>query len=152
MPAAPPAGVAHEGYAPEFLRGLLAGARTIAMVGASPDGWRPSFGIMRYLQQAGYRVIPVNPTHAGVKLHGEPVVSTLTEIDGPIDLVNVFRRPDAVGAVVEDAILAHAPAIWMQLGVRNDEAAERAEASGITVVMNRCISVEHARLMHGFGR
>jgi predicted CoA-binding protein len=145
---APASGQAgHELYPPEYLRGLLQGARTIAMVGASPDSWRPSFGIMRYLQAAGYRVIPVNPTHAGTLLHGEPVVSSLTAIGAPIDLVNVFRRPDAVGAVVDHAIRAGAPAIWMQLGVRNDDAATHAEAAGIAVVMNRCISVEHARLL-----
>jgi hypothetical protein len=138
--------IVHDLYSPEYLKGLLERARVIAMVGASANPWRPSFGIMRYLQNAGYRVIPVNPTHAGTQLHGERVISTLGEADAPIDLVNVFRRPDAVGAVVEDAIRASAPAIWLQLGIRNDEAAHRAEEAGIAVVMNRCISVEHARL------
>jgi predicted CoA-binding protein len=137
----------HDGYAAEYLKDLLERARVIGMVGASPEQWRPSFGIMRYLQRAGYRVIPVNPTHAGTQLHGEQVVSSLTEAAAPIDLVNVFRRSDAIGAVVDDAIRANAPAIWLQLGIRNDEAARRAEESGIAVVMNRCISVEHARLI-----
>jgi predicted CoA-binding protein len=130
---------------PDELWRLLAGARTIGLVGASPEVWRPSFGIMRYLQQAGYRVIPVNPTHAGTELHGERVVPSLVEAKAPIDLVNVFRRSDAVGAVVEDAILIGAPAIWTQLGVRNDDAVERALGAGIAVVMDRCISVEHSR-------
>jgi predicted CoA-binding protein len=139
--------IAHDLYPADFLKRLLERVRVIGMVGASPEPWRPSFGIMRYLQRAGYRVIPVNPTHAGTQLHGEKVVSSLTEADAPIDLVNVFRRSDAIGAVVEDAIRAIAPAIWLQLGIRNDEAARRAEEAGIAVVMNRCISVEHARLV-----
>ncbi|HEY0354053.1 MAG TPA: CoA-binding protein [Enterovirga sp.] len=138
--------IVHDLYPPDYLKALLDGARVIGMVGASPEPWRPSFGIMRYLQRAGYRVIPVNPTHMGTQLHGEQVVSSLTEADAPVDLVNVFRRSDAIGAVVEDAIRANAPAIWLQLGIRNDEAAQRAEEAGMAVVMNRCISVEHARL------
>jgi predicted CoA-binding protein len=142
-------GIVHDLYPPEYLRGLLERVRVIGMVGASPERWRPSFGIMRYLQGAGYRVIPVNPTHAGTQLHGERVISSLTEADAALDLVNVFRRADAVGAVVEDAIQASAPAIWLQLGIRNDEAARRAEEAGLAVVMNRCISVEHAQLMRG---
>jgi predicted CoA-binding protein len=131
----------------DALRDLLARARTIAVVGASPEPWRPSFGISRYLKAAGYRMVPVNPTHAGETLHGEPIVASLRDVAGPIDLVNVFRRSDAVGPIVEDAIAAGAGAIWFQLGIRNDEAAARAEAAGLAVVANRCISVEHARLM-----
>jgi predicted CoA-binding protein len=142
----PPDRIVHDLYPPDYLKALLDGAPVIGMVGASPEPWRPSFGIMRYLQRAGYRVIPVNPTHMGTQLHGEQVVSSLTEADAPVDLVNVFRRSDAIGAVVEDAIRANAPAIWLQLGIRNDEAAQRAEEAGMAVVMNRCISVEHARL------
>jgi predicted CoA-binding protein len=142
----PPDRIVHDLYPPDYLKALLDDARVIGMVGASPEPWRPSFGIMRYLQRAGYRVIPVNPRHVGTQLHGEQVVSSLTEADAPVDLVNVFRRSDAIGAVVEDAIRANAPAIWLQLGIRNDEAAQRAEEAGMAVVMNRCISVEHARL------
>lgn len=125
---------------------LLERTCTIAMIGASPERSRPSFGIMRYLQGAGYRVIPVNPHHAGEDLHGERVVGSLDEIDGPIDLVNVFRRAEAVGEAVDAAIGAQVPAIWIQLGIRNEAAAVRAEAAGLTVVMDRCISVEHSRL------
>ena len=132
---------------PDALRALLARARTIAVVGASPEPWRPSFGISHYLKAARYRMVPVNPNHVGECLHGEPVVAALGDVAGPIDLVNVFRRSDAVGPIVEDAIAAGAGAIWLQLGIRNDEAAARAEAAGLTVVTNRCISVEHARLM-----
>jgi predicted CoA-binding protein len=102
---------------------------------------------MRYLQRAGYRVVPVNPTALGESVHGERFHGTLQEVPEKIDLVNVFRRPDAVGEAVEQAIAVEAPMLWMQLGIRNDEACARAEAAGIEVVMNRCISVEHSRLM-----
>jgi uncharacterized protein len=139
--------VNHGAYDPVYLRGLLEHARTIAVIGASPEPWRPSFGIMRYLQRAGYRVVPVNPTALGQSVHGEPFYGTLQEVPEPIDLVNVFRRPEAVGEAVDQAIAVGAPALWMQLGIRNDEACARAEAAGIEVVMNRCISVEHSRLM-----
>jgi predicted CoA-binding protein len=118
------------------------------MVGASPEPWRPSFRIMRYLQSRGYRVIPVNPLALNQPLHGETVYPSLVAVPETFELVNVFRRPDAIGAVVEDAIAAHAPAIWLQLGIRNDAACARAEAAGIEMVMDRCISVEHSRLMH----
>jgi uncharacterized protein len=141
------AAVDHDDYPPDYLRGILARARTIAVFGASPEPWRPSFGIMRYLQRAGHRVIPVNPTALGESVHGERFFGTLQEVPEPIDLVNVFRRPEAVGEAVEQAIAVKAPALWMQLGIRNDAACARAEAAGITVVMNRCISVEHSRLM-----
>ena len=135
-------------YEPAYLRDLLGRARTIAVVGASADTWRPSNGITRYLMRAGYRVRPVNPTIAGTNLHGERVLASLAEVEEPIYLVNVFRRSDAVSEVVEDAIRVHAPAIWFQLGIHNEDAARRAEEAGLKVVMNRCISVEHSRLMH----
>jgi predicted CoA-binding protein len=132
---------------PAVLRDLLERTRTIAVVGASTDAWRPSFGVAGYLVRAGYRVLPVNPTALGQNLHGEPFRASLMDIGEPIDLVNVFRRPDAVGEAVDQAIAAKAPALWMQLGIRNDKACARAEAAGIQVVMNRCISIEHSRLM-----
>jgi uncharacterized protein len=139
-------GVDHNAYRPDYLREILRGAKSIAVVGASNEPWRPSFGIMRYLQRAGYRIVPVNPFLSGQAVHGEPVRASLREVAEPIDLVNVFRRPEFVGEVVEDAIAVAAPALWMQLGIRNDAACARAEAAGMAVVMNRCISVEHARL------
>ena len=142
----PPDRIVHDLYPPDYLKALLDGARVIGMVGASPEPWRPSFGIMRYLQRAGYRIVPVNPFLVGHSVHGEAFYASLRDLPDAADLVNVFRRPDAVGEVVEDAIAAGAPAIWLQLGVRNDAACARAEAAGITVVMNRCISVEPARL------
>src|SRR4051794_33986076 len=137
MPA--PAAVDHDAYSPGYLRGILGRARTIAVIGASPEPWRPSFGVMRYLRRAGYRVIAVNPTAAGETVDGERFHARLEDVQEQIDLVNVFRRPDAVN----QAIAANAAALWMQLGIRNDAACARAEAAGIAVVMNRCISVEH---------
>jgi predicted CoA-binding protein len=137
----------HRSYDPAFLRGLLERARTIAVVGASPDPWRPSFGVTGYMKRAGYRIIPINPTTTGQMVHGEPCRASLRDVLDTVDLVNVFRRTDAVPEVVEEAIAAGAPALWLQLGVRHLEAARRAEAAGLTVVMDRCISVEHSRLM-----
>lgn len=137
----------HRTYEPAFLRGLLERARTIAVVGASPDPWRPSFGVAGYLKRAGYRIIPVNPTTLGQMVHGEPCRASLRDIRDEIDLVNVFRRPDAVPAIVADAIAVGAPALWLQLGIRHLDAAREAEAAGVAVVMDRCISVEHRRLL-----
>jgi predicted CoA-binding protein len=138
--------LSHSAYPPDYLREILTKTRIVAVVGASNEPWRPSFGIMRYLQRAGYRVVPVNPFLVGQIVHGETFRPSLREVAESIDLVNVFRRPDAVDGVVDDAIAAGAPALWMQLGIRNDAACAKAEAAGIAVVMNRCISVEHARL------
>ena len=137
----------HNAYPPGYLRTILERARTIAVVGASPEPWRPSYGIMAYLKRHGYRVVAINPHAVGQMVHGEPFHESLERAPYPVDLVNVFRRPDAVPAVVEDAIAIKAPSLWMQIGVRHDAAAARAEAARIAVVMNRCISVEHARLL-----
>src|SRR4051812_47951548 len=136
MPADASEAVDHDAYSASYLRGMLERARVIAVVGASPEPWRPSFGVTRYLQRSGYRVIPVNPHALGETLHGERVRATLRDLREPIDLVNVFRRPDAVPEAVEDAIAVGVPSLWMQLGVRNDAACARAEAAGIAVVMN----------------
>jgi predicted CoA-binding protein len=130
-----------------YLRGILQSARTIAVVGASPDPWRPSFGIVGYLKRAGYRVIPVNPTALGESVHGEPCRASLRDLGEDIDLVDVFRRLEFIPEVVEDAIAIHAPVLWLQLGIRHAEAARRAQAAGMKVVMDRCISIEHRRLM-----
>ena len=131
---------------PDRLRRILGRTRTIGMVGASPDAWRPSFGIMRYLQSAGFRVVPVNPTRAGEMLHGETIVRSLADAPVQIDLVNVFRRSDAAGQAVNDAVAIGAAAVWLQLGVIDEAAAARGRAAGLDVVMDRCISVEHGRL------
>ena len=125
---------------------LLTNARTIAMIGASDRPERASHGVMKFLQDHGYRVIPVNPTITGEHVHGEYVWRDLSQVGVPIDIVDVFRKPEAAGEAVDDAIRAGAKAVWMQLGVINREAAERAEAAGLKVVMNRCPKIEIARL------
>ena len=125
---------------------LLRSAKTIAMVGASDRPDRASFGVMRFLQGKGYRVIPVNPQLAGQTLHGEPVVATLAEIDEPIDIVDIFRNSAAAGAVIDDAIAVGAKAVWTQLGVYNDEGVARAEAAGLKAVVDRCPKIEIPRL------
>jgi len=125
---------------------LLMGARTIAMVGASDNPSRPSYGVMKFLQDHGYRVLPVNPTITGEHIHGEYVWRDLSQIGVPIDIVDIFRNSEAAGEAVDEAIAAGAKAVWMQLGVVNREAAERAEAAGLKVVMNRCPKIEITRL------
>ena len=157
----------------EDIAELLANARTIAMVGASDRANRPSYGVMRFLQDQGYRVLPVNPQITGEHVHGEYVWRELSQIGMPIDIVDIFRRPDAAGEAVdqaifvgakavwlqigvideeaaaeavEQAIFVGAKAVWMQLGVINDEAAAKAEAAGLKVVMDRCPAIEIRRL------
>jgi hypothetical protein len=125
---------------------LLRNARTIAMIGASDRPDRPSYGVMKFLQGQGYRVLPVNPTITGEHVHGEYVWRDLTQIGVLIDIVDIFRRSDAAGEAVDQAIAAGAGAVWMQLGVIDREAAERAEVAGLKVVMNRCPKIEIARL------
>jgi len=120
------------------IRDLLTATRTIAMVGASDRPDRPSHGVMAYLQGRGYRVIPVNPTLAGSTIHGETVYASLPEVPQSVDMVEIFRRSDAVGPVVDEAIAIGAKVVWMQLGVINDEAAAKAEAAGLKVVMDDC--------------
>ena len=125
---------------------LLEEARTIALVGASDRPDRPSYRVMAMLQQHGYRVIPVNPQITGEHLHGEFVFRELAQIGEPIDIVDIFRRPLAAGEAVDEAIAVGAKAVWMQLGVINEDAAARAEAAGLTVVMDRCPAIEIPRL------
>ena len=130
----------------EDIRELLTKARTIAVVGASDRPNRPSFGVMRILQDHGYRVLPVNPQITGEHVHGEFVWRELAQIGLPIDIVDIFRRPDAAGDAVDQAIFVGAKAVWMQIGVINEEAAARAEAAGLKVVMDRCPAIEIRRL------
>jgi predicted CoA-binding protein len=132
--------------ADEDIRALLTNARTIAMVGASDRPDRPSYGVMKRLQDHGYRVIPVNPQITGEHIHGEFVFRELGQLGDPIDIVDIFRRSDAVEPIVEEAIAIGAKAIWMQLGVVNEAAAARAEAAGLKVVMDRCPAIEIPRL------
>ena len=132
--------------ADEDIAELLRNARTIAMVGASDRPDRPSNRVMKFLQGHGYRVIPVNPQITGEHVHGEYVWRDLSQVGEPIDIVDIFRRPAAAGEAVDDAIAAGAKAVWMQLGVINEEAAQRAEAAGLKVVMDRCPAIEIPRL------
>jgi O-acetylhomoserine (thiol)-lyase len=133
-------------YPDAKLRRILSTVRTIAMVGASSNWNRPSYFVMKYLQGKGYRVIPVNPGTAGKEQLGEKIYASLKDIPDKVDMVEVFRASDQVGPVVDDAIAIGAKVVWMQLGVRNDEAAAKAEAAGIEVIMNRCPKIEFGRL------
>ena len=130
----------------EDIRQLLEETRTIAMVGASDRPDRPSYGVMAYLQSRGYRVIPVNPQITGEHIHGEFVFRELSQIGEQIDMVDIFRRPIAAGEAVDEAIAAGAKSVWLQIGVINEEAAARAEAAGLKVVMDRCPKIEIPRL------
>ncbi|MEO1086128.1 MAG: CoA-binding protein [Acidobacteriota bacterium] len=137
-------------YDDALILGVLHRVRTIAMVGASAKWNRPSYFAMKYLQEKGYRVIPVNPGQAGKELLGERVYASLSEIPEPFQMIDIFRASDAVGPIVEEAIALDetrgVQVIWMQLGVVNHEAAEMAEAAGLTVIMDRCPKIEFGRL------
>jgi predicted CoA-binding protein len=128
------------------IKALLEETRTIAMIGASDRPDRPSYRVMQTLQARGYRVIPVNPQITGEHIHGEFVCRDLSQLGDPIDMVDIFRNSAAAGEAVDQAIAAGAKSVWMQLGVINEEAAARAEAAGLKVVMNRCPAIEIPRL------
>ena len=133
-----PARVDHDAYADDYIRSVLASVRTIAMVGASPSWNRPSNFAMKYLQAKGYRVIPVNPRATGEEILGETVYAALKDVPVKVDMVDIFRTSEAAGPITDEAIAIGARVVWMQLGVRNDAAAKRAEAAGLSVVMDRC--------------
>lgn len=134
-----------------LLARILRQTRTIAVVGASPDAHRPSHGVMAYLQRHGYGVFPVNPRAGVPSILGASVVAALDELPAPVDLVAVFRNSEAAFAAAEATISQRARlgirTLWMQLGVRNNQAAQRATAAGLTVVMDRCLEIEHNRLL-----
>ncbi len=136
----------HRDYADDYIRGILGRVKTLAMVGASANWIRPSYFAMKYLRQKGYRVIPVNPRAAGEKILGETAYGSLRDIPEPVDMVDVFRGSAEAGQITDDAIAIGAKVVWMQIGVRDEAAARRAEAAGLQVVMNRCPKIEYARL------
>lgn len=145
----------HESYSDELIASILSEARVFALVGASTNASRPSFFVMKYLLGKGYTVLPVNPQHAGKEILGRRVYASLADVPAPVDVVDVFRKSAAALEVTREAIrLKDAlgiKVVWMQLGVRNDQAAAEAEAAGLTVVMNRCPKIEYARLAGGLG-
>ncbi len=143
----------HDSYSDETIRAILLGVKRIAMVGASANTARPSFFVLKYLSERGFTMLPINPGLAGGAILGLEVYASLAEAPGPIDMVDIFRNSDAAGAVVDEALaLDPLPrVIWMQLGVRNDAAAARAEAKGVKVVMNRCPKIEYGRLSGEIG-
>ncbi len=130
----------------EDIAEVLQSARTIALVGASDRPDRASYGVMKFLQDHGYRVFPINPRITGEHVHGEFVWRELSQIGEPIDIVDIFMKSERVGPVVDDAIAVGAKAVWMQLGVIDDAAAAKAEAAGLKVVMDHCPKIEIARL------
>ena len=141
----------HDTYSDAYICDILSRYRVFAIVGASPNPSRPSYFVMKYLLAKGYKVIPVNPGHGGETLLGQRVYSKLTAIDRPVDVVDIFRSSDAAVPMTREAISIGAKVVWMQVGVRNEEAARRAEAAGLKVVMNRCPKVEYARLAGEIG-
>ncbi len=138
--------VNHDRYDDLYLRKILRDCKTIAMVGASANWNRPSYFAMKYLLDRGYKVIPVNPAAVGQEIMGQKVYGSLDELPQTADMVDIFRNSEAAGPITDQAIAHGAKVVWMQLGVRNEEAGRRAEAAGLKVVMNRCPKIEHARL------
>ena len=131
-----------EDYPPEYLADILKSVKTIAMVGASSDPTKFSYGVLRVLHEMGYDMIPVNPKEAGTEIRGLECRESLSSIGRPMDMVQIFRTSEAAYGVTEEAIEIGAKVVWMQIGVRNDEAARLAEAAGLKVVMNRCPKIE----------
>ncbi|MEQ9517810.1 MAG: CoA-binding protein [Parvibaculum sp.] len=133
-------------YSPELLSRVLKETKTIALVGASADGRKASYIVMKYMLSKGYEIIPVNPREAGNEILGRTVVASLTDIKTPVDMVDIFRNSNAAGAIADEAIAIGAKTVWMQIGVVNEEAATRARKAGLTVIMDRCPKVEYSRL------
>src|ERR1700704_5313301 len=143
----------HDTYPDSYIRGILNTVKTIAMVGISPKDVRPSYFAFKYLLERGYRMIPVNPGQVGGDILGQPVYARLADIPEPVDMIDVFRAPQYALPIVEEALaLKPRPqVIWMQLGIRNDEAARLAESNGLKVVMDRCPKIEYGRLSSEIG-
>lgn len=141
----------HDRYTDDHLRDVLTSVRSLAVVGLSPNWNRPSFFVAKYLQGKGYRILPVNPAAAGETILGAPCVATLADLAETPDMVDVFRNSEAAGPIADEAIRIGAKVLWMQIGVRNDAAAARAEAAGLRVIMNRCPKIEYSRLFGELG-
>jgi hypothetical protein len=141
----------HDNYPNEYIRTILREAKSFAVVGASANIVRPSYFVVKYLIAKGYRTFPVNPGQAGREIAGQHVYARLADIPEPVDVVDIFRNSEAAYGVTGEAIAIGAKVVWMQLGVRNDAAAELAEAAGLKVVMNRCPKIEYARLCGEIG-
>lgn len=141
----------HESYNDDYIRTILRETKVIAMVGASSNWTRPSYFAMKYLQRKHFRVIPVNPREAGNEILSERVYGTLSDVPEKIDMVDVFRNSEAAGVISDEAIAVGAQVLWMQLSVRNNAGAARAEAAGLKVVMNRCPKIEFGRLSREIG-
>ncbi|MCX2723259.1 CoA-binding protein [Roseibium salinum] len=143
----------HDAYSDAYIKGILDEVKTVAMVGASANSVRPSYFVLKYLLSKGYEVWPINPGHAGKDILGQKVHASLADLPAAPDMVDIFRNSEAAGQVVDEVLAGGRlpKVIWMQLSVRNDEAAERAEAAGIKVVMNRCPKIEYGRLSGEIG-
>ena len=143
----------HDDYENSYIADILNSVRTIAIVGASSNDVRPSFFVAKYLVAKGFQVYPINPGHAGSEIAGQLTYARLADVPVPIDMVDIFRASEAVPGVVDEALALNPlpKVIWMQLGVRNDQAAAKAESAGIKVVMNRCPKIEYARLAGEIG-
>lgn len=143
----------HDSYDDSLIRSILKETKSIALVGASNNQARPSFIVFKYLKERGYHVIPINPGLAGQDILGVPVVARLADLQEPVDMVEIFRNSEAAGPITDEALrlLPLPKVIWMQLSVRNDEAAKRAEDKGVTVIMNRCPKIEYGRLSGEIG-
>jgi predicted CoA-binding protein len=139
----------HDVYPDYYVSGILRSTKTIALVGASPNAERPSYRVMAFLLRKGYTVLPVNPGQAGKEIHSQTVFARLADIPEPIDMIDVFRAADALPALVDEilALKIRPKFIWTQLGVRDDQAAAKAEQNGIQVVMDRCPAIEYPRLV-----
>ncbi len=136
-------------YSDDYIQSILDDVKTVALVGASDKEERPSYRVTKFLLEQGYKVIPVNPGKAGQEILGQKVAASLADIDEPVDMVDIFRNSEAAGNVTDEAIRIGAKVAWMQLGVVNEEAAKRAEAAGLRVVMDRCPKIEIPRLEQG---
>ncbi len=138
----------HFTYTNDYISGILQSVKTIALVGASSKKVRPSYFVMKYMLDKGYKVIPINPGLAGQELLGQTAYASLSDVPEPIDMVDIFRNSEAAGPITDEALtLSPLPkVIWMQLSVRNEEAAQKAEAAGLQVVMDRCPKIEYGKL------